>query len=96
MENGPSYGVRGNNEQEAAPEEVTVPEARERQDNPDDINKWAIAIQEGDGIDVGPEWWGRNVSSEVSIADQRRQFLEAYERDFPRGEDGGRRKREGV
>ena len=90
MEKDPSHEMPKSTGQEGL--EVTMPEIHDQQGNPDDINEWAIAIQREDGVDVGPEWWGKNVSSEVSIAEQRRQFLEAYERDFPRGEDGERHK----
>jgi len=59
------------------------------------INARVIEVQKADGIDVGPEWWAKNVTATVGN-DATEQvmfdaFVSAYNRDFPRGEDGKRR-----
>ncbi|HUD11585.1 MAG TPA: ATP-binding protein [Candidatus Saccharimonadia bacterium] len=59
------------------------------------INERVIAIQLADGIDVGPEWWEKNVTAIVGNDASEQAMLDcftaAYERDFPRGADGKRR-----
>ena len=62
---------------------------------PNNINEVVVEIQEKDGVDVGPIWWAANVKDGTE-AEMLAQFLPAYERDFPRGEDGTRRKRPGA
>ena len=62
---------------------------------PNNINEVVVEIQEKDGVDVGPIWWAANVKDGTE-AEMLAQFLPAYERDFPSGDDGIRRKRPGA
>lgn len=58
------------------------------------INARAVAVQQADGIDVGPEWWEKNVTVVVgNDADEQTMFecfMAAYERDFPKDANGQR------
>lgn len=63
---------------------------------PNNINEIVIEIQQKDGTEVSPAWWAANIDQDGTEQEMLAQFLEAYERDFPRGADGVRQKAPGV
>lgn len=63
--------------------------------SPNNINEIIIEIQKRDGVEVSPAWWEANIENGTE-EEMLAQFLIAYERDFPRGADGIRRKNPGV
>ena len=83
-------------EEDRAPVDSSTEEEQSREVlPPNNINEVVVEIQEKDGVDVGPAWWAANVKDGTE-AEMLAQFLSAYERDFPRGTDGIRRKKPGA
>ena len=72
-------------------------EAQKEQLLPNNINALAIAIQNREGYTVDEAWWEENITkvvgNDASESAMLEAFMAAYDRDYPKGEDGQHRSR---